>query len=175
VVHRGGLAAYSCGGSRGFAQARTAFPWPTTGDYRDWAHERNAAGAVTAHDAIAPHSKNNSAKAESIEFLRNLVGDAPSVRVQRMRARRAPPASQAASGNQPVQAAARDARLALKLKVAREGFGKEEVASSATISMTDRDRLGARPHPRIGDIAVPGCSRWPLREIITARCDPDHR
>ena len=139
VVHRGGLAAYSCGGSRGFAQARTAFPWPTTGDYRGWAHERNAAGAVTAHDAIAPHSKNNSAKAESIEFLRNLVGEAPSVRVRRMRARRAPPASQAASGDQPVEAAARRA------------VGAQAQSGALRIrqggSRVQRDHIYDRPRP----------------------------
>lgn len=84
-------------------------------DYRGWAHERNAAGAVTAHDAIAPHSKNNSAKAEAIEFPRNLVGKAPLVGVRRMRAsarRRHLKPRRAISQCKPL----RDARLALSSK-----------------------------------------------------------
>jgi hypothetical protein len=121
-------------------------------DYRGWAHERNAAGAVTTHDATAPQEQLGKSRGDRVSAqsgrrssVRPGAADESEARVAGILKPR-----QAISQCKPL----RDARLPLKLKVAREGSGKEEVASCATISITDRERLGgAGPHPRTGDMA----------------------
>jgi hypothetical protein len=81
---------------------------------------------VSATEFTARQSRSfNSAKAEAIEFLRDLFGSALQLRVRHIEAE-----TRAAGLLKPRQAlsqsrALRDARLALGLKVAREGFGKD--------------------------------------------------
>jgi putative DNA primase/helicase len=87
-----------------------------------WEPERVA---LTAREAVVRRTTFNSAKAEAEEFLRNLLGVKPAVRVQHIESEAR--AAGILKPRQPISQCRplRDARLALKLKVTREGFGRE--------------------------------------------------
>jgi hypothetical protein len=111
---------------------------PGTLAFRIAAHE-NEPGEIAARIRFEPHRAEvsateftarqsrsfNSAKAEAIEFLRDLIGKASQLRVRHIEHE-----AHLAGLLRPKQAlsqcrALRDARVALGLKVAREGFGKD--------------------------------------------------
>jgi hypothetical protein len=111
---------------------------PGTLAFRIAAHE-NEPGEIAARIRFEPHRADvspteftarrsrsfNSAKAESIEFLRDLLGKSLQLRVRHIEHE-----AHLAGLLRPKQAlsqcrALRDARVALGLKVAREGFGKD--------------------------------------------------
>ena len=92
-------------------------------DYRGWAQERNAAGAVTAHDAIARTARTTRQKPRRSSFraiLSAKLHSSGAADESEAHAAGILKPRQATSQSKPL----RDARLALMLKVAPEGFGK---------------------------------------------------
>jgi putative DNA primase/helicase len=80
---------------------------------------------LTAREAVVRQAKFNSAKAEAEEFLRNLLGAGSAVRVHVIESEAR--AAGILKPRQPISQCRplRDARLALKLKVTREGYGQQ--------------------------------------------------
>jgi hypothetical protein len=99
---------------------------------------------LTPDEVIGPGAKNISAKADARAFLHHLLADKPAMPVQQIEAEAR--AAGLLSARQPISQCRplRDARLALKLVVTREGFGAD---GRWVWAREDHRREAASPQP----------------------------